>query len=822
VSTYEASNAVRSPAPAGATAPLGGNSNGAPSLVKVTIPVTGMTCAACSARVQRALEKTPGVGEASVNLMLANAVVTYDASVVSVERLVERIRETGYGAELPRADRTAFEEQEAQDRAQEEEFRSLRLKAAASLVAAVVGMVLSMPVMSALSRTAHGATGHAMGGDPFMRWSMEVIDPWLSRVFPWLYAMDHRVLLGVLLVLTVGVMAWAGRHFYTRAWSAFRHRSADMNTLVAVGTGAAFVYSVAATFFPGFFLSRGLAPDVYYEAVLFIVALILVGNTFEARAKYQTSQALRSLAELQPKTARVERDGVERELPIEDVVPGDVILVRPGERIPVDGVVVSGASAVDESMLTGESLPVEKTAGDPVIGGTINRTGAFRYRATTLGADSVLSRIVELMRDAQASRAPIQRLADRVTGIFVPVVMSIAVATFVVWYVVVDSAPLIPAFAAAVAVLIIACPCAMGLAVPTAVMVATGKGAQVGVLIKGGEALQRARGVNVVVLDKTGTVTEGRPAVTDVVVAPGWAVSGMGATSLETELLRLAASLEATSEHPLADAIVRSAKERGLELGAIEGFASVTGRGVTGVVDGRAVAIGNDKLMADYAVSVAPLEEAAARLAGQGKTPVYVAVDGRLAGVIAVADPIKATSREAVARLRRMGLEVVMLTGDNRRTAEAVAREAGVDRVVAEVLPEGKVAEIRRLQAEGKVVAMVGDGINDAPALAQADVGIAIGTGTDIAMQAGDITLMRGDLRGVASAIALSRRTMRTMKQNLFWAFIYNVLGIPIAAGALYPAFGLQLSPILASAAMAFSSVSVVTNSLRLRTARIG
>ncbi len=823
---------------------------GATTLAKVTIPVSGMTCAACSARVQRTLEKTPGVGEASVNLMLANAVVTYDASTISAERLVERIREVGYGAELPREERTAFEEQEAQDRAQEAEFRALRLKAAVSLVAAMIGMLVSMPVMGAMSGAAHGAGGHAVVGDPFMRWSMEVIDPWLSRVFPWLYAADPRVLLGLLFVLTVGVMAWAGRHFYTRAWSAFRHRSADMNTLVAVGTGAAFVYSVAATFFPGFFLSRGLAPDVYYEAVLFIIALILVGNAFEARAKYQTSQALRSLAELQPKTARVERDGVEAELPIEEVVPGDVILVRPGERIPVDGVVVSGASAVDESMLTGESLPVEKTAGAAVIGGTINRTGAFRYRATTLGEDSVLSRIVELMRDAQSSRAPIQRLADRVTGIFVPVVMSIAVATFVVWYVAVDNAPLIPAFAAAVAVLIIACPCAMGLAVPTAVMVATGKGAQLGVLIKGGEALQRARGVDVVVLDKTGTVTEGRPAVTDVVLAPAAAeatslgagagapggaaagddpagaghaaVAGAAAPLAEAELLRLAASLESSSEHPLADAIVRSAKERGLELGAVEGFASATGRGVTGVVDGRAVAIGNDKLMADYAVPVAPLEEAAARLAGQGRTPMYVAVDGALAGLIAVADPIKATSREAIARLHRMGLEVVMLTGDNRRTAEAVAREAGVDRVVAEVLPEGKVAEIRRLQREGKVVAMVGDGINDAPALAQADVGIAIGTGTDIAMQAGDITLMRGDLRGVASAIALSRRTMRTMKQNLFWAFIYNVLGIPIAAGALYPAFGLQLSPILASAAMAFSSVSVVTNSLRLRTARVG
>ncbi len=783
---------------------------------KVTIPVSGMTCAACSARVQRALERVPGVGQASVNLMLENAVVMYDAAAVTPERLVERIREVGYGAELPSPNRTAFEEQEAQDRAQEAEFRELRTKAVVSLVAAVVGMVVSMPVMSALAMQVHGDGGSAGPADPFMRWSMEVIDPWLSRVLPWLYAADPRLLLGLLFVLTVGVMAWAGRHFYTRAWAAFRHHSADMNTLVAVGTGAAFLYSVAATFFPGFFIDRGVAPDVYYEAVLFIIALILVGNMFEARAKRQTSAALRALADLQPKTARVLRDGVEVELPVEDVVHGDIVLVRPGERIPVDGEVVSGASAVDESMLTGESLPVEKTVGDAVIGGTINRTGAFRFRATALGAESVLSQIVKLMRDAQGSRAPIQRLADRVTGIFVPVVMSLSVLTFVVWYVAVDTAPLIPAFAAAVAVLIIACPCAMGLAVPTAVMVSTGKGAQLGVLIKGGEALQRARGVDVVVLDKTGTVTEGRPAVTDVVLAPG-----VSATWSEEALLRLAASLEAQSEHPLADAIVRGAKTRGIEPIGVESFDSVTGRGAVGVVDGRALVIGNEKLMAEYAVAVAPLEDVAERLAGQGRTPMYVAVEGELIGLIAVADPIKETSREAIRRLRGMGLEVVMLTGDNRRTAEAVAREAGIDRVVAGVLPDGKVAEVKRLQEEGHVVAMVGDGINDAPALAQADVGVAIGTGTDIAMEASDITLMRGDLRGVASAIELSRRTMRTMKQNLFWAFIYNVLGIPIAAGVLYPAFGILLSPILASAAMAFSSVSVVTNSLRLRTARI-
>ena len=797
-----------------ATAPTGPDTR---ALEKVTIPVSGMTCAACSSRVQRTLGKTPGVGDANVNLMLHNAVVHFDPSAISPEEIVERIRETGYGAELASPDRTAFEEQEAHDRAQEEEFRELRTKAGVSLIAATIGMIISMPVMQGISMATQGATGGAMAGDPFMRWSMEVIDPWLSRVFPWLYAMDYRVLLYALLVITSAIMMWAGRHFYTRAWAAFRHHSADMNTLVAVGTGAAYIFSLIATFFPGFFLNRGVAPDVYYEAVLFIIGLILVGNMFEARAKRQTSTALRALAKLQPVTARVARDGGEVELPVEEVIQDDVILVRPGERVPVDGEIVSGTSAVDESMLTGESLPVEKRAGDGVIGGTINRTGAFRYRATNLGSDSVLARIVRLMRDAQGSRAPIQRLADRISGIFVPIVLSIAVATFVAWFVLMEPAPFIPAFAAAVSVLIIACPCAMGLAVPTAVMVSTGRGAQLGVLIKGGEALQRARDVAVVVLDKTGTVTEGRPAVTDILPNPAGAGHGVS----ETELLQLIASLEASSEHPLADAIVLHAKDRGLPLSQAEDFQSVTGRGAVGVVDGRAIAVGNERLMADYSIDVTPLREAAGQLAGQGRTPMYAAVDGAFAGVIAVADPIKESSRSAIARLHRMGLEVVMLTGDNQRTADAVARESGIDRVVAEVLPEGKVAEIQRLQTEGKVVAMVGDGINDAPALAQADVGVAIGTGTDIAIEASDITLMRGDLQGVASAIDLSRKTMRTMKQNLFWAFIYNVIGIPVAAGVLYPSFGLLLSPILASAAMAFSSVSVVMNSLRLRAARI-
>lgn len=786
----------------------------------VRIPVSGMTCAACSARVQRALEKQPGVADANVNLMMKTATVHFDPSVVSAERLVRTIEATGYGAQLASPDQTAFEEQEARDRASAEEFTELRRKAIVSGIAGVVAMIVSMPLMA--PGVSDMAGGHAHTGvvaDPFMRWAMESLSPALRAVMPWLYAIPASVISWSLLLVTLGVMAWAGRHFYTRAWAAFRHHSADMNTLVAVGTGAAYVYSVLATVAPTFFTSRGVAPDVYYEAVIIIIALILTGNAFEARAKKQTASALRALVQLQPKTARVLRqdvDGreVEVDAPIETLEAGETVIVRPGERVPVDGVLLSGESAVDESMLTGESLPVAKRTGDAVIGGTINRTGAFKYRATTLGADSVLARIVQLMRDAQGSRAPIQKLADRISGIFVPVVLSLAIATFVVWYVAVDAAPAVRAFAAAVAVLIIACPCAMGLAVPTAVMVSTGKGAELGVLIKGGEALQRAGDLSTIVLDKTGTVTEGRPTVTDFVPAPS-------STMDAAQVLQLVASLETLSEHPLADAIVKHARDAGRTLSVPEAFESLTGRGAIGVVEGLALAVGNAQLMADYAVDVSPLSSDAERLAGDGKTPMYVAVDGALAAVIAVADPIKPSSREAIARFHALGLQVVMLTGDNRRTAEAVARAAGIDRVVAEVLPDGKVAEIERLQRTGQVVAMVGDGINDAPALAKADVGMAIGTGTDIAVEAGDVVLMRGDLRSAAQAVELSRRTMRTMKQNLFWAFIYNVIGIPIAAGVLYPAFGLLLSPILASAAMAFSSVSVVTNSLRLRHARI-
>ena len=763
---------------------------------RVVIPVTGMTCAACQGRVQRTLGRTPGVVDATVNLMMADATVTYDPAVITPDALVAVIAKTGYGAELPRAEVSAFEAQAARDRAQAEEFVALRTKAIASGVVGLVAMVVSMTSMAGAMA---GATAWA------------------------------------LLVLTFGVMAWPGRHFYTRAWAAARHGASDMNTLVAVGTGAAFLYSAVATMLPGAFRAVGLAPDVYYEAVVIIIALILTGNAFEARAKRETSQALRALAALQPATARVERPTLEGgvadvDVPVERVRGGDVVLVRPGERVPVDGEVMSGASAIDESMLTGESMPVPKATGDRVIGGTLNGTGAFRYRATAVGGESVLAQIVQLMRDAQGSRAPIQALADRISAVFVPVVLGLAVITFGVWLAVAHAtgtptgAAVVRAFATALAVLIIACPCAMGLAVPTAVMVATGRGAELGVLIKGGEALQRAGGVTTVVLDKTGTVTEGRPTVTDVIVVPvaNAATAGVAPRRQPTEdaLLAGVASLEAMSEHPLADAIVRAARARGLALAIPDAFASHTGRGATGVVDGAAFAVGNDALMTEWGVDVASVRDGAESLGADGKTPMYVAVDGAVAGLIAVADPIKPTSRDAVARLRRMGLDVVMLTGDHPRTAAAVARAAGIDRVVAGVLPEGKVAELRRLQAEGRVVAMVGDGVNDAPALAQADVGIAIAGGADVAVEAADVALLRGDLMDVARAIELSRRTMRTMRQNLFWAFAYNVVGIPVAAGVLYPAFGVLLSPVLASAAMAFSSVTVVSNSLRLRRAR--
>ena len=768
---------------------------------KLNIPVTGMTCAACQARVQRVLERTPGVDEAAVSLMTNTATVRFDPNVVDADALVERIRGTGYGAELPLDERGAVEEQEAQDRSRIKEARDLRTKALVSLALGAVAMVVSMPLMAA---NAHHGTGSA---DPVMRWTMQWLSPLIAGALPWLYEVPIAVISWSLMILTAAVMVWAGGRFYVRAWKALKHGSADMNTLIAVGTGAAFLFSVFATVAPGVFISRGIAPDIYYEAVIIIIAFILGGNALEARAKAGTSSAIRKLIDLRPQSARVRRDGIDRDVPVADVLEGSEIVVRPGERLPTDGIVLTGTSAVDESMLTGEPLPVSKVPGDRVIGGTINRTGAFTYRATTLGANSVLAQIVRLMRDAQGSRAPIQRLADRVSAVFVPTIIVISIITFATWYALADSAPLLRAFTAAISVLIIACPCAMGLAVPTAVMVATGRGAELGVLIKGGEALERAGSADTVVLDKTGTVTEGRPTVV--------AIETIGLTSNE-ELLALVGSLERGSEHPLASAIVDSAEQRGLALMPAESFSAVPGKGITGVVQGRALAVGNERLMQEWSVDIAPLRAWAAERSSRAESVVFVNVDGTLAGALAVADPVRGTSADAVRRLREQKLDVVLLTGDVPATANAVAREVGIDRVIAGVLPEGKVDAVRALQDEGHVVVMVGDGINDAPALARADVGIAMGGGTDVALEAGDIALLRPDLGAVADAIALSRRTMRTMRQNLFWAFIYNVLGVPIAAGALYPAFGLLLSPILASAAMALSSVSVVTNSLRL------
>jgi Cu+-exporting ATPase len=784
-------------------------------LTQVQIPVEGMTCAACQSRVQRALAKVPGVEQASVNLLAHRASVRFDPARVRAEDLVATIQRTGYEARLDAPIVDLVAEQEARDRADDAEYRDLRRKAIGSGVAGAVAMVASMPLMAPVA----GAAGHGHGmqdiTDPLMRWVMVTAHPALERVAPWLYAIDRQTLAWTLLFMTAVVMGWAGRHFYVRAWRTGRHGGADMNTLVAVGAGAAFLYSAVATAAPDIFLRRGLMPDVYFEAVILIIALILTGRAFESRAKRRTSGALRALAGLQPRTARVLRDGVEQDVSVEDVLAGDLVRVRPGERLAVDGRVEEGTSSVDESMLTGESLPVYKQTGDLVIGGTVNGTGALAYRATTLGASSVLSQIVRLMRDAQATRAPIQDLADRISAVFVPVVMAIAIATLAGWWLFGGDGAIVRGFAAAVTVLIIACPCAMGLAVPTAVMVATGKGAELGVLIKGGDALQRTGELTTVVFDKTGTITAGRPVVTDTFWIDG--------EDAEDALARLTA-VERASEHPLAAAVVAYAAARGIDgatVGPASHFQAHAGRGAQARVGDRAVLVGSARLLTEAGIASEALQPRADAWAEAGASVMFVAIDGRAIGLVGVADPIKPDAATVVARLRGLGVQVVLLSGDTPATARAIGVAAGIDDVVAGVLPEGKVAEIRRRQEGGAVVAMVGDGINDGPALAQADIGIAMGTGTDVAMAASDVTLMRGDLAGVPQVIELSRRTLHTMRQNLFWAFVYNVIGIPIAAGVLYPATGLLLSPIIASAAMALSSVSVVSNSLRLRQARI-
>jgi Cu+-exporting ATPase len=763
----------------------------------VTIPITGMSCAACQSFIQKTLSEGSGVHDASVNLMLNNATVTFDPRTVSSADLVERIRGAGYEAALPDPYQSVLEEQRSTDERHLKEYAQLRLKTGVSLAGGAVAMLLSMPLMSM-----NQATGMAHVNDPLMRWFTRMVDPLLRKVLPWMYLIPPDVIRWTLFALATTIVFWAGRRFYVKAWSALMHGTSDMNTLVALGTGAAYLYSSVATIAPGLFLSLGVAPDVYFEATILIIALVLLGNTLESRAKRNTSAALRKLVQLQPKTAYVIQEGVERSVPIEAIQRGDVILVRPGERIPTDGEVVSGKSSVDESMLTGESLPVEKGVSDHVMGGTINQLGSMQYRATSLGVDGTLAQILRLLREAQGSRAPIQRIADRISAIFVPTVLGISILTFFAWHILAPHAG------------VIACPCAMGLAVPTAVMVATGRGASFGLLIKRGEALQQLERINTVVLDKTGTITAGHPRVTDIILVP----QNSGSNDMtEGDVICIAAALERASEHPLAEAIISYAQQHGLSVPMVETFESLSGLGVAGIVEGDAILIGNPALLNKYSVMIEPLQAKANQLAEEGKTPLWVAINGRLAAIVAVADTVKTTSTEAIRQMHREGLRIVMLTGDNERTARAIARKTGIDDVIAGVLPSGKVDAVKRLQAEHRIVAMVGDGINDAPALAQADVGITMATGTDIAMEAGDVTLMRSDLTGVVAAIALSQGTMRVIRQNLFWAFIYNVIGIPLAAGVLYPVFGLLLSPIIASAAMALSSVSVVTNSLRLR-----
>jgi Cu+-exporting ATPase len=743
---------------------------------RIILPIEGMTCAACQANVQRALTRTPGVARATVNLMTHEAAVEYDPAVATPQSLVDAINATGYQSRLPvpAVDKTA--EDEAREREHAEEYRYLLRRAWVSLA---IGLAMMAPML--FMADAHGGP------------------------------IDLAVRFGSLAV-TVFVMVWAGGRIYARAWTAARHRAVNMNTLIAIGTGAAFAYSFLATVAPHAFVAEGSRPDVYYEAVVVIIALVLLGNAMEARAKRQTTRALRELARLQPATARVRRDGLEREMPIAEVRVGDIVLVRPGERFPVDGRVIAGGGPVDESILTGESIPVDKQPGDSVIGATMNRSGAFEVEAAAVGSASVLAQIVRLMREAQASQAPIQRLADRISAVFVPAVVSIALVTFAIWWLVPESPSLMRAMTPSIAVLIIACPCAMGLAVPTAVMVSTGRGAAAGVLVKGGEPLERLAKVDTVVLDKTGTLTEGRPRVVDFVPAAPHAdqVSIQSALSLIQAVERL-------SEHPLAQAIAEYASAQGARNLPARDFAAVPGRGARAVVGGEEVVVGNAALLREHGVDISPLSETATRWSAEGKTPVFAAAGGRALAAFGIADVLRPEASALVGQLRRRGFHIVMLTGDHQATAKAIARQAGIDEVIAEVLPAGKVEAIKKLQAEGRRVAMVGDGVNDAPALAQADVGIAMASGADIAADAADVTLMRSDLTSVAHALTLARRTMTVMKQNLFWAFIYNVIGIPIAAGALYPAFGLLLNPVIASAAMAFSSVSVVMNSLRLR-----
>lgn len=738
----------------------------------VKIGIENLRCASCVKFIEDELKSTEGVLSATVNIATQEASVDYLPQKATLAQLNAAIEAWGYKPRPSLTDAPVDKQEEAHAR----EYRRLMRMFWFSAIVSVPVLLFAYPQYVPGIRDLSMET---------IRWA------WILSA-----------------VATLPVLFYSGYDFFTGAWAAFKHRSANMNTLIALGTGAAWLYSTFAIAFPSVFPEGTSEP--FYDVVAVVIALVVLGQALELRAKGQSSAAIKKLLGLQAKTARVIRDGKEMDLPVEEVLVGDVIQVRPGEKVPVDGVIVEGSSAVDESMLTGESLPVSKKQGDEVIGATLNKTGAFKFRATKVGKDTALAQIVKMVQDAQNSKAPIARLADTISGYFVPIVMILAVWTFVIWFVIGPQPQLVYALVTSVTVLIIACPCALGLATPMSLMVGIGKGAEHGILIRSGEALQTARAIQIVVLDKTGTITKGKPELTDIILT-----NSMNGNS--HQLLRLVASVEKVSEHPLAQAIVDGAQARQIELTDVREFEAIPGHGVSATVEGRSVLIGNLKLMNREKIALGELEEKSISLADDGKTPMFVAVDGKSAGIVAVADTVKEDSAEAIKALQGMGIEVVMITGDNRRTAEAIARKVGVTRVLAEVLPEDKANNVHLLQAENKKVAMVGDGINDAPALAQADVGLAIGTGTDVAIEASDITLIKGSLKGVVTAIEVSRATMTNIYQNLFGAFIYNTLGIPVAMGLLFPFFGLLLSPLIAGAAMAFSSVTVVGNANRLR-----
>ncbi|RJR17599.1 MAG: heavy metal translocating P-type ATPase [Nitrospiraceae bacterium] len=755
------------------------------SVSTIIIPIKGMTCASCVKRVQDALTSVNGVFSASVNLATEKATVEYSAVQAGIRDFKKAVRDAGYDVVEVQPGEDPVEKEK---REREEAYSKLRTKL-------IIGIVLTVPIFV------------------LMLWEQIGLSAIVDIPQPVNFLLQF--------LIQTPVQFWVGWQFYTGAFAAARHRTTNMNTLIAVGTSAAYVYSVTATFYPSVFEIEGYTAHVYFDTAATIIVLILLGRLFEARAKGRTSEAIKKLAGLQPKTARVIINSEEKDIPIEDVEIGDIILVRPGEKIPVDGILKEGHSSVDESMISGESIPVEKNAGAQVIGATINKTGSFRFEATRVGRDTMLSQIINLVQKAQGSKPPIARLVDKIASVFVPVVMGIASITFVVWFMFGPEPALTYALLNFVAVMIIACPCALGLATPTSIMVGTGKGAENGILIRGAEALETAHRINTIVFDKTGTLTKGEPVVTDVISGQSGSTRAERSAVSEQEILFYAASAEKGSEHPLGDAIVKKAKEQNIELKDPTGFQAVPGHGIKAVIAGKNVLLGNEKLMNDENINIGSLAEKAAGLSGEGRTPMYVAVDGKAIGVVAVADTLKENSVAAIKALQKLGVETVMITGDNKRTAAAIAEQVGIDRVLSEVLPEDKAKEVKKLQAANKIVAMVGDGINDAPALAQADVGIAIGTGADVAMEASDITLIGGDLKGVVTSIALSKATITNIKQNLFWAFAYNVILIPVAAGILFPFFGILLNPMYAAAAMGMSSVTVVSNALRLRNFRV-